>query len=176
MTTQEFEHAYEKGYRSTVLALKRRETALDEVEDLAQSAWLKGWQSLGRLRDEQRLNSWIAVIAANLMRSHFRRRPLMDQLQIGMEPVDGSTTRVASIEISIALEHCSPRQRRLLELVYIEGYSCTEVALQTGRSPGAIHAELYRARKSVREYMQAPRRQVLPDDGVLLMKGNERHQ
>ena len=49
-----------------------------------------------------------------------------------------------------ALARLPPSQRRLLELVYVDGYTHAEIAAMAGTSPGAIKTALWRARGEFR--------------------------
>jgi DNA-directed RNA polymerase specialized sigma24 family protein len=41
---------------------------VDIAEDVAQAAWLQGWQKLHQLRDERMILSWVNAIALNYHR------------------------------------------------------------------------------------------------------------
>jgi RNA polymerase sigma-70 factor (ECF subfamily) len=44
----------------------------DAAEDLAQDAFLKAWQEIGRFADEAALGTWLYRIATNLCLDHLR--------------------------------------------------------------------------------------------------------
>ncbi len=69
-----YEQAYQQGFGRTVRFLCSRGVSMDNAEDLAQAAWLRGWQKLDQLRDEGVIVSWINAIAANYHRHGRQRR------------------------------------------------------------------------------------------------------
>jgi DNA-directed RNA polymerase specialized sigma24 family protein len=80
MTQEGYGQAYEQGFARTVRLLRFRGASMDEAEDLAQTAWLRGWQKLDQLRDEGTIASWVNAIAINYHRRESqieaRYRPL----------------------------------------------------------------------------------------------------
>jgi DNA-directed RNA polymerase specialized sigma24 family protein len=72
--------------------------------------------------------------------------PLTDNLLVHAESHDS-----AGAEVGAAPGSLSARQRRLLELVYVDGYTHAEVAAMTGASPGAIKTAIWRARQAFLE-------------------------
>ena len=82
---------------------------------------------------------------------HTRRRrldlvPLTDNL---LEHPDSQA--FASEEKRAVLASLPARQRQLLELVYVDGYTHAEVRAMIGASPGAIKTAVWRAREAFLE-------------------------
>jgi RNA polymerase sigma factor (sigma-70 family) len=170
MTREEFGDAYERDFQETIRRLMALGAGRDRAEDLAQSAWARGWERLAQLRDSPRLVPWINAIAINLFRDEVALRKSPCQLLLEDEQAASSEIDIRAIDVRRALAQCDPHHRQWLEATYWEGYSGQELAEQTGKAPGAIYTRLSRARQTVREHMQVTRRQVLPRKGVLRMK------
>jgi hypothetical protein len=69
MTRENYGQAYQRGYDSTVRFLRKRGVARDLVSDVAQAAWVKGWERLSQLRNETMITTWVNAIAINVYRS-----------------------------------------------------------------------------------------------------------
>jgi DNA-directed RNA polymerase specialized sigma24 family protein len=52
MTQEGYGQAYQQGFGRTVRLLRSRGASMDNAEDAAQAAWLRGWQKIDQLRDE----------------------------------------------------------------------------------------------------------------------------
>jgi RNA polymerase sigma-70 factor, ECF subfamily len=152
MTSNNYADAYQNGgYQRTLKFLKTWLTH-DQAQDLAQAAWIRGWERLGQLRDERRITDWVNVIARNLMVSSLRcSRPVE---QFGKdEPAGAPEQNLAAIDARRILQACSPRQRRLLQRVYLDECPCADVARELGISIAAVHSGLLRARRVVRKQL-----------------------
>jgi RNA polymerase sigma factor (sigma-70 family) len=75
-------------------------------------------------------------------------------------PLDESLLEAASpgpgaeLEVRDLLGRLPGSQRRVLELVYLEGFSHAEVAAMTGTTPAAVKTLVWRARASLRALYQ----------------------
>jgi RNA polymerase sigma-70 factor, ECF subfamily len=153
MTRDKYGIAFQEGFERTIAFLIARGANRDEAREVAQEAWVKGWERIAQLRDERSITEWVNAIALNLLRSSLRQRRLMELSQMKHEPEAAPSINLAAIDMTQALQKCKPRQRQFLE-AFLDGYSGNELATQTGRSLGAIHAEMCRARQALREHMQ----------------------
>ncbi|MDH2428653.1 sigma-70 family RNA polymerase sigma factor [Sphaerisporangium sp. TRM90804] len=114
------------------------------AEDLAQETFVKATRALLGWRGESPA-AWLLSIARNVLADHFRRSraelPLPGPEELGArEPV------VDALAVRDALDRLPERQRRLLVLVYFDGFSLAEVAAMSGRSVASIKTALWRAR------------------------------
>jgi RNA polymerase sigma-70 factor (ECF subfamily) len=124
---------------------------MDKAEDVAQAAWLQGWQKLDQLRDEGMIVSWVNAIAINCHRRGIQRearyQPLPDlygQAGIDLAPIDAATV----------LRVCSPSDRVLFEH-QLGGLTTNEIAQRQRVSATAIRVRLLRARRAVRARLEA---------------------
>jgi DNA-directed RNA polymerase specialized sigma24 family protein len=59
----------------TVRFLESRGSARDSAEEIAQAAWVRGWERIEQLRDVAMVFTWVNTIALNIFRSDCRRPP-----------------------------------------------------------------------------------------------------
>ena len=146
MKRNEYADAFQKGYSATRRFLLSRGAALDEAEEIAQAAWVRGWEYRDQLRDPSMVNFWVNSIARNLFRARFRTPPVV--------PLDGvdpsySMGLEEHIEVRRMLDRCPPRDRALLEKS-LEGYSAEEIACDEGISSTGIRVRMLRIRQGIR--------------------------
>jgi RNA polymerase sigma factor (sigma-70 family) len=146
MKRNEYADAFQKGYSATRRFLLSRGAALDEAEEIAQAAWVRGWEYREQLRDPSMVNFWVNSIARNLFRARFRTPPV-----IPLEGIDPSYSMSLEeqIEVRRMLDRCPPRDRALLEKS-LEGYSAEEIAKDEGISSTGIRVRMLRIRQGIR--------------------------
>jgi DNA-directed RNA polymerase specialized sigma24 family protein len=150
MTQEGYGQAYEKGFVRTVRILRSRGASMHHAEDVAQAAWLQGWQKLDQLRDEGMIVSWVIAIAINYHRrgsrveSRYQDLPeICGHIGIDLAPVDAAKI----------LKFCPPGDRALFEQ-QLGGLTTQEIAKTQGVSATAIRIRLFRARRAVRTRME----------------------
>jgi RNA polymerase sigma factor (sigma-70 family) len=153
LTRQRFGQAYEKGFHKTVAVLRRRGANPDVAEELAQAAWVRAWERLSDLREEQKLVSWATAIARNLLRDSLRSRRTTDLTSAVAELRISPAVNDAVIDLRGALRRCPERTRQVLETVYLQndGWSTAALANNLHTTLGALHHRLSRARQSLRK-------------------------
>ena len=146
MTREEYGKAYEKGFRYTVGFLVSRGIQLDLANEVAQAAWVQGWERRSQLRVASFVGTWVNAIALNLYRGGLRRSP--DQND---SVNDNGVTNIdlAAIDLARILESCSPRDQNLL-LQTMRGFTAGEIALQEHTTNTAVRIRLLRARRAAR--------------------------
>jgi RNA polymerase sigma factor (sigma-70 family) len=119
------------------------------AEDLAQETFLKATRAFLGWRGS-RPEAWLLTIAGHVLIDHFRRRrevlPLLGDLVPAADP-SSSDTRA---EVAETLSRLPRQQARLLELVYVYGFTHEEIAAMDGSTPGAVKTAVWRARESFR--------------------------
>jgi RNA polymerase sigma-70 factor (ECF subfamily) len=133
-----------------LLALARSIVADLEAEDVVQEALIKAWRKLGSLREAKAFNAWLTRIVANTAVARARRRRFF-------EPIDGIAIAAmeAPVELRIdvgrLLRGLAPRQRAVLHLTAIEGYTDSEIAEALGISSSSVRVHRLRARRNLAE-------------------------
>jgi len=122
---------------------------MHSAEDLAQTAWLQGWQKLDQLRDEGMIVSWVIAIAINY---HRRDRRVEARFQDLPEIHGYAGVDLAPVDAARILSLCPPSDRLLFEQ-QMGGLTTKEIAKKQGVSATAIRIRLLRARRAVRTRM-----------------------
>jgi RNA polymerase sigma-70 factor (ECF subfamily) len=151
MKQNDYGEAFATGYSATRRFLLAQGAAMEEAEEIAQAAWVRGWEYRDQLRDPGMVGFWVNSIARNLFRARFRG-PMTTPID-GLNP--SYTMDLESIELSRMLERCPERDRTLLEQS-LEGYSAEEIARDSGITSTGIRVRLLRIRQSLREQMMVP--------------------
>jgi RNA polymerase sigma factor (sigma-70 family) len=148
MKRNDYAKAFETGFPATRRFLLSRGAAVEEAEEIAQAAWVRGWEFRDQLRDPDLVGFWVNSIARNLFRARFRARVVT--------PMDGVEApymmNLEEIELHRLLERCTGRDRRLLERS-LEGYSAEEIAQVEGITSTGIRVRLLRIRQSLRHQL-----------------------
>jgi DNA-directed RNA polymerase specialized sigma24 family protein len=147
MDRESYGQAYQEGVERTIRFLLSRGVAREMAPDIAQSAWLRGWERLSQLRDERMVVTWVNTIALN----HYRRVIRTERLHQPIdEPLQSTTSpNLAAIDVSRILHVCRPPDRALLEAQMV-GVTAKEMARVQGVSETAIRIRFLRARRSAR--------------------------
>lgn len=131
----------------------------DAAQDVAQQAFIRGWESIGTLRTPSRFRSWIFAIALNLGRNALRTRNRhnhvdMDNVVLAAPAVEdmGEATERRDW-LRGALKDLPERQRTVVTL-RIEGeLSFREIADATGGTEGAARVNFCYALKTLKRRM-----------------------
>jgi RNA polymerase sigma factor, sigma-70 family len=138
----------------------------DDAEDITQEVFVRTYRQLGAYRSDGPLEAWLYRItrrtAIQMRRTRSRRGRLA--LSPGARPArDVYTTdpggrvdreRAAGVihELFAGLPR---RQREIFDLVDLQGLSPAEAADRTGMKPVSVRANLFKARKAIRESLLA---------------------
>ena len=145
--------------------------SLDDGEDALQDALLRAWRGLGRFERRSSLRNWLYRIATNASLDALAHRPeravpIADALPVGVkghEETAGSEDEYAApaarleqretaeLAVVAALRDLPPRQRGVLILREVFGFSAEEVSQALGTSVAAANSALQRARKALDE-------------------------
>ena len=133
-----------------LLGLARSIVADLEAEDVVQEALIKAWRKLGSLREAEAFRAWLTRIVANTAVARARRRRFF-------EPIDG--VAVAAVEVPVDTQidvgrfllRLAPRQRAVLHLTAVEGYTDREIAEALGISSSSVRVHRLRARRRLAE-------------------------
>ena len=145
MTKETYGEAYTQGYVRTVRYLCSRGISAQFSQELAQSAWVRGWERIQQLRNDSMVLTWVNTIALNTYRNGLRNAPQMEPLK---EYSCIAEDHLASIDIQRILTRCAPQQRKLFER-YLDGATVQEIAEDEQASMTAIRLRLLRARRDV---------------------------
>lgn len=151
-----------------------------EAEDAVQDAYVNAFTHLDSFRGESSLSTWLCRIAMNEALRRLRRaRPTADidvvdqqrpEAQIIPFPQSGTSDperTMAQREILQLVEHAADNLPEAFRIVFvtrvIEGMSVEETAQLLGLQPETVKTRLHRARKLVRDQLDAHIGPVLMD-------------
>jgi RNA polymerase sigma factor (sigma-70 family) len=140
------------------------------AQDLAQDTFLKAFQHVHRLAMPERFGNWLCIIARNECRLYLRqahaseapRRTFYDQASSGqahLVPAEQQQElrhqqdyheRLGAAALQ-ALQTLSEKNRQVLTLYYLSGYSLKELGALLGISPATAKMRLHRARQHLRK-------------------------
>ena len=108
--------------------------------------------------------AWLLSIGRNVLIDEVRRGrrlvPLSETLVDESDPYEESA-------VAEALARLPDSQRRVLELVYVHGYSHAEVGLLLGTTEGAVKTAVWRAREAFKdEYLRQTAESPAPEEGL----------
>jgi RNA polymerase sigma-70 factor (ECF subfamily) len=157
---EELVHRYERlVFRIAAGFLRQRQ----DVEDVAQEAFLKAFQALGRFRPGAPFAPWIAQIATRLCYDRLRARrgrevgwedlsPAEQQAAHTMAAGVSSEAKVANRDLAERiLTNLSPKDRQVLVLQDVLGYTAAEAAQVLGCSALAVRIRIHRARRAMEQ-------------------------
>ncbi len=135
------------------------ELADADVEELSQDVFLALHASAKRYQDQKKLKSWLFGITLRKARAWRRktwlRRKLLDlhagkSVGMALPMPEGAQRGVEHREeAQEALRRLSTKQREVVLLHAVDGFSCEEIARILGVHVGVVWSRLHRARKTL---------------------------
>ncbi len=150
MTRDKYGLAYQKGYDLTVRFLLSRGAQREYAIEVAQGAWVRGWERLHQLREDSTVVTWVNTIALNAYRRMMRREAPSQELP---EVVSPNNINMAAIDVHRILNYCRPSERVLFEQ-QMRGATTEEIARKQGVTETAIRIRLLRARRATRSRLE----------------------
>jgi len=140
----------------------------DDARDLCQETFLRVHRQLHQFRFECPLKSWIGRVAYSIALRHLERRraaPVTYLDDEGESSIESLTDESLDLEEAAgdeqqavlllqAVEALPPVPRTLVTLYHLEELSIPEIASITDMSEGTIKSHLFRARLSLRDWLQ----------------------
>ncbi|HUT31040.1 MAG TPA: RNA polymerase sigma factor [Sedimentisphaerales bacterium] len=144
-----------KAYSARVFALSLGILGnTHDAEDITQQALLKALTDMNQLRDGQRFGPWLCQITRNLCIDLVRKRRRGSEALLRVAPSDkGRGDGVGELETALA--GLPDDYRIALLLYYFDGKTGRSIAETLQISEMAVNARLSRARKKLRELLEA---------------------
>ncbi|MBV1951163.1 MAG: sigma-70 family RNA polymerase sigma factor [Cycloclasticus sp.] len=128
------------------------------AEDLVQETCLRAWKSLDKLKENSSSKAWLMTILRNEhARQYARYRPEMVDLDldlVSLKDTDNDTSSEA-FALKMALNELADEYKEPLLLQVICGLSCEEIGRVCNITKGAAMTRLFRAKKKLRDVLQA---------------------
>lgn len=128
-------------------------------EDLFQDVFFKVHCAADRYDASQPLKPWLFTIAANTVRSYFRRRSVFERFFSSERPYETASSQPSlhatfeaqqtAVYLDANLQRLSLAQREVLVLVCIEGLSLDETAAALSMPVNTVKTNLQRGRRAL---------------------------
>jgi RNA polymerase sigma factor (sigma-70 family) len=149
-------------YSPALLGIISRIIKFDEIaEDVLQETFVKIWKSIDQYQESKgRLFTWMARLAKNTAIDHLRGRGYINSrknsdLDEVFVEADKSNQMVYNPETiglrTLTMNLCAP-QKAILDLIYFQGYSQSEVAEELNIPLGTVKTRLRMAITTLRKY------------------------
>lgn len=156
-----FESLY-RQHQGRVYALALRLTRdAAAAEELTQDVFVRAWQGLPGFRGESRFTTWLHTITVRAhlkARRSMRRRAARETTEADVETFAFAARRAlegTDIDLERAISRLPDGAREVLVLYDIHGYKHREIGSMLGIAEGTAKAQLHRARKLVRTFLEA---------------------
>jgi RNA polymerase sigma-70 factor (ECF subfamily) len=130
----------------------------EDAEDAVQDGFLHAYRALDRFRPDQAFGAWLYRIVSNAALDIVRRRkvreadPLSDAVPLPFrDPAEGGELRQ---RIAEALRALTERQRSVLVLHDVEGFTHGEIGSMLGIPEGTARSDLHHARAAMRRLLE----------------------
>jgi RNA polymerase sigma-70 factor (ECF subfamily) len=125
------------------------------ADDLLQEAFYRLLRSKLQAKDEGHRRNYLYKIATNLLRDHYRRRR-PELAEFPELPDDERADHVQlRTDVGQALGDLKPRDRIMLWLAYVEGFSHSEIGEVLGLRTASLRPMLFRARQRLAGTLRA---------------------
>ena len=132
------------------------------AEERTQDVFVRLWDKLSSFRGESAFSSWLHRLAVNVVlneqrasgRREQRVRPVADPGALERGGGRGEPTVGLRIDLEQAIAELPAGAREVFVLFDIEGYGHAEIADLVGIAEGTSKAQLFRARRLLREMLE----------------------
>jgi RNA polymerase sigma-70 factor (ECF subfamily) len=134
----------------------RLEADAARAEELTQDVFVRAWERLGSYRGESAFGTWLFRLAVNVVlgdrRSAWRRsKRLLVTDDPGAYERPSDLSHGPNLDLEQAIASLPPGARTVFVLHDVEGYTHDEIAGISGIAEGTSKAQLFRARRLLRE-------------------------
>ena len=185
LITKEKEELLCSKYNKIYRFLAIRNVVLQDRDDLMQEIFINAYNGLGKLREIEKIDSWLWTIANNVVNQYWAKvmdaRKQVVSLEAGRtcrqaaaskdidweNPLDGIDKMCDRDELIQAFKYLKEKELTLLRLHYYEGYRLKEIAEILGESESAVKSRHQRAIMRLRQILEEFRQKEMPqDDGI----------
>ena len=125
-----------------------------DVDDLVHDVFLQAMRRIRSLRDPSAFGPWIAAIARNRARDHYRRDVGTTDLPDDLASPARHDTEAR--EVLAAIRRLPDAYRETLVLRLVEGMTGPEIADRTGLTHGSVRINLHRGMQMLRASLGVP--------------------
>jgi RNA polymerase sigma-70 factor (ECF subfamily) len=170
-----FEQIFQQFQRRIYNVVYQMVGQAEDAEDLTQEVFVRAYQGLPRLQEEETFPSWLHRIALNLCRTHLKRsrrwrsltaedppasdgeagETLLDQVP---DPAGTPAEQIAEKELQNvvrrAVASLPVHYREVVVLHHLEGFDLETIAAMLGCAGGTVKSRLARGRAMLKERLQ----------------------
>ena len=131
------------------------------AEELTQDVFVRAWERLESFRGESKFSTWLHRLAVNVVLQEGRSRGRREARETSLEDPGVYLKRVEKdfpgtrMDLERAIATLPEKARRVLVLRDIYGYKYDEIAKLQGVALGTVKAQIHRARRMMREKLDA---------------------
>ena len=130
----------------------------EDAEDAVQDGFLHAYRALDRFRSDQPFGAWLNRIVANAALDLVRRRKVRDADElpdtVALPFRDPGEAEELRRRLGDALTHLTDRQRSVIVLHDVEGYTHGEIGKMLGIPEGTARSDLHHARAALRRLLK----------------------
>lgn len=129
------------------------------AEDLTSEVFIKALKHFDSYDPARGEKAWILTIAKNHLANFYRDRKVSEDIEDHAYHLEGSNGSELTLlqndaeELRLALRQLTKSERRLVEMKYLEGYRYKEMAIETGKSAGAVRIKTHRALQKLKKIL-----------------------
>lgn len=123
-----------------------------DVDDLVQDVFVLAMRRLDSLRDPAAFGPWLAAIARNCARDHYRRR--RDTEALTVDVAGPAPKHAEALAVLAAIRGLPEAYRETLVLRLVEGLTGPEIAEHTGLTHGSVRVNLHRGMQLLRDTLE----------------------
>ncbi len=137
----------------------------DDIEDVMQEAYIKGYEKLGQFRREARFSTWLTRILINCALQHLNKLKRSDHLDVddladrdepgeAVEPESPSIGDNLRVAIEGAIGQLPPKYRVVFMLREVQQLSVADTAQSLGISEENVKVRLHRGKAMLKETLR----------------------
>jgi len=146
---------YEKIYKQIGAYVRKLTSDSEYIDEVTQEVFLKIHRSIGTLKNDEKLTSWLNRIVYTTLIDHYNKRkktPVSEAVLFEALPDDKNEDNVALMAcIMELLEFLPIEQRELLKAVEIDGLKQTDYAKQHNIKLSTVKSRVQRAKQKIKE-------------------------
>ncbi len=127
------------------------------ASELVQETYLNAWQSIGKLKSEDRMRAWMFSILRNqytkLLRVEKKAVNVTGELSDISQPSEDQSS--VSDRVNQALSKLKEPQKMVVLLVSMEGFPVNEAAQMLDLPKGTVLSRLHRARETLKRILES---------------------
>lgn len=148
MPQLEFDEFYGSLFDRVARALTLAGADRELAREAAQEAFARALRHWRKVRNMDRPDGWVYIVAMNQLRDHWRRRERVAATEDGT--IDNTSSVATRVSVRDAIATLPPRQREAVVLRYLADLPLADVAAAMGCATGTVKATLHHAMQNMR--------------------------